>query len=644
VTREASQHPQKAAGVTIRAVLIGLLLIPASNHWVVLVEGKWISYPTWIIPFVNVIFILFLLTLLNSLLKSFLPRIALNQGELMVSYVMLSIATALCGTDSIHLLIPALGHLFWFATPENDWAALFHKYIPRWLTIQDKKILRGFYEGDSSFYTIEHLKGWILPLIAWFAFIFALLFVMICANAIVRKRWCETEKLTFPIIQLPVEMTSEGGGRKFFSSRLMWIGFGVVTGIGISAGLHKLYPVVPALEVNIADIGRYFTEKPFSAIGWTPVIISPFAVGIGFLIPVDLLFSCCFFYLFRKTQMVLTGMGGYSVVRGAPFFLEQRTGAWIGLCVISLWMSRMHLKEVMNTVLGRKSKLDDSGEPISYRAAIVGIIGGVIFLTLFLVRAGMSLWIPPFWLLIYFLLNIGITRARAELGPPCHYVAYIHPERVITQIFGTRAFNKESLTVAYYLDWLGRGYRSTPMPHVLEAFRIGTVTKMNNKRLLYALLLAVFVGTLASFWAFSDFSYKYTAFGLEGVGQAGNAANWLQSSMTYPQKPEYLAVSFIGIGFVFTLFLTLMRTRFLWWPFHPVGYAMAEHLTMDWLWAPFFISLVVKVALLKYKGIKGYREGVPFFMGLILGDYTIRSIWSIISLIIGKNITVLEMY
>ena len=66
-------------------MLIGLLLIPASNHWVVLVEGKWISYPTWIIPFVNVIFILFLLTLLNSLLIS-TPRKLASISRLQAFY------------------------------------------------------------------------------------------------------------------------------------------------------------------------------------------------------------------------------------------------------------------------------------------------------------------------------------------------------------------------------------------------------------------------------------------------------------------------------------------------------------------------------------------------------------------------------
>ena len=37
-------------------------------------------------------------------------------------------------------------------------------------------------------------------------FIAALLFVMLCVNAIVRQQWTRNERLTYPIVQLPVAM------------------------------------------------------------------------------------------------------------------------------------------------------------------------------------------------------------------------------------------------------------------------------------------------------------------------------------------------------------------------------------------------------------------------------------------------------
>ena len=78
-------------------------------------------------------------------------------------YVMLSIASGLAGHDSLALTIPAIPHAFWFATPENDWAGLLHAYIPKHLVVSDKDIIRGFYEGDTPFYTQTILGAWIGP-------------------------------------------------------------------------------------------------------------------------------------------------------------------------------------------------------------------------------------------------------------------------------------------------------------------------------------------------------------------------------------------------------------------------------------------------------------------------------------------------
>jgi hypothetical protein len=189
-----------------------------------------------------VIFILLVLIFFNLLLLKFLPSFALTQAELLVVYTMLSIATALAGIDLMQLLPPIMGHAFWFATQENEWKELFWQYIPRWLVVSDKSVLRGYYEGDSTLYTVLHVKSWLFPVLWWSGFLFALFFVMLCINVILRKQWTENEKLTYPIIQLPLEMTKEGGGKSFFLNRFLLLGFAVAGGIDLINGLHYFYP------------------------------------------------------------------------------------------------------------------------------------------------------------------------------------------------------------------------------------------------------------------------------------------------------------------------------------------------------------------------------------------------------------------
>ena len=84
------------------------------------------------------------------------------------------------------------------------------------LSVNDKSVLKGYYEG-GPLYNIQHLKVWIIPIATWSVFIFVVLLIMLCINIIIRRQWVENEKLSYPIIQLPLEMTSPN----FFSNRVM---------------------------------------------------------------------------------------------------------------------------------------------------------------------------------------------------------------------------------------------------------------------------------------------------------------------------------------------------------------------------------------------------------------------------------------
>jgi hypothetical protein len=65
---------------------------------------------------------------------------------------------------------------------------------------------------------------------------------------------------------------------------------------------------------------------------------------------------------------------------------------------------------------------------------------------------------------------------------------------------------------------------------------------------------------------------------------------------------------------------------------HPVGYVMGiSPSEMSYIWCPMLVSWFLKFIVLRYGGLKGYRRAIPFFAGLVLGDYTMGCIWSIIS-------------
>jgi len=622
--------------VTYRSILIGLILIPVNAVWLILMEEfRYSGHPTTASLFFNVIFWLFVLILLNLILKKFVPRVALKQGELLTIYVMLAIASSISGHDALISLPPVLGHAFWFATPENEWRELYWPHIPQWLAANDISALRGYYQGESSLYNLQYIKKWLTPIAWWSAFYFVILYIMLCINTIFRKQWTENEKLSYPIIQLPLEMTKD---ITLFRSKLLWIGFLVAGLIDLTNGFHFLIPVIPQIQVKQFDISYLFTEKPWNSIGWTPISFYPFAIGLCYFAPLDLIFSAWFFYLFGKAQRIFGAVIGIQKMQGFPYYDQQVFGAALGIFGTALWMSRKHLVQVLKKSLGI-SHIDDSKEPTGYRSAVLGILIGFMFLFLFCIKAGMSAWVIPAYFFIYYVLWITITRIRAQLGPPVHdFWSYTsgqsfgHPDMMLVPLLGTRLLGSGTLTMFSFFWWFNKGFRGHPAPHQLESFKLAEQSNMESRRLFLAIILATIVGIIACLWTLLHYSYKFGAPGVDyygGVYFNGYLSRWLSN----PETTDYNDLVAILIGLLFTIFLSSMRMRFIGWQFHPVGYALSGSWTMNLVWFVFFISWMIKLSILKYGGLKAYRQAIPLFFGLILGEFTIGSIWTIVGII-----------
>ena len=151
--------------------------------------------------FTSILTILFL-RFLNLCLRRLSVTQVLTQQELLVVYIMLNISSGIVGHDMMQILVPYLGHAFQFSTLENEWKKLFWHQIPPWLTVSSKQVLKGYYQGDSTFYTKLHLLGWLGPALWWALFTSVLLWVTLCLNVVLRKQWTETERLSYPNIRV----------------------------------------------------------------------------------------------------------------------------------------------------------------------------------------------------------------------------------------------------------------------------------------------------------------------------------------------------------------------------------------------------------------------------------------------------------
>ncbi len=636
--------------VTFRILLISTVLIFVNCYWIMEVEGIWhTNHATAMSLFWNTTFFLLLLVLYNIfVMKRFFPRRAFSQGELITCYAMMTIASALAGHDSLQLGIPAvMGFPVWFQSqqPSMGWDK-FTRFFPDWAMVKDPKVLRPLYEGLGShyLYTKPALMAWALPVTLWCVFIVAVGTVMICLNVILRKQWMENEKLSYPIVQLPMAMAAGGGSIEFFRNKPFWIGILLGASLDIWNGLAALYPSIPMFIVRhdhpSRDLGQFFTSEPFNAIGSTPVPLYPFIVALGYFLPLDLSFSLWFFFLFKKALLVFAAMIGSEPGRATafPYLNQQSFGAWFALIISALWTARFHLKAVWEKARHPSSTLlDDTNEPMSYRTAVFGVLAGLLFLTVFCLGAGMTIGVILVYFGFFFLLSVGLTRIRAELGPPAHEMAFnMNAPNLMTIFAGTQGVGTQNLTMMSMFWWMsGRGYRTNPMPCMLESMKMAQQGRVSMKGIGLAMMIAVAVGGFASFWAALHLQYG------AGVNRMTDA-NWgqymqLKSWVDSPLKPDFWSQIWIGVGFLAALGMMGMRMRFLWWPFHPAGYAISLNFGGEYYWSCLIIAWVIKLCVLRYGGYKLNRQVMPFMFGIILGEYGVGAFWSLLSIFLNSG-------
>ena len=634
----------KMPGLTVRLLLIVLILVPINSYFLLQMELVRYTFPTWIVPLSNVIFFLAVVMVVNHLIRQISPRLALRHGELLVLYVMLSITTTMSAGDLLQAVLSVLGYAFWFATPENEFQELFIRHLPRWLTVSDEQTLRAYYRGDSSLYLPHNLKVWMPVVLAWLLFFMILAFNFLCLNTILRRQWTEHERLTYPIAQLALEMTSPTSG--FFGNKRMWIGFSIAASIGLINGLSVLFPQIPFVPVK----RTYFTviEGPLRFLADDDDLIRlslyPFAIGILFLMPLDMLFSTIFFCGMKRVELMLGRIVGWDSLARFPFQGEQVLGGFLGLCVFLFWTGKEHFKGVIKSAFEGSVVTGEAKEPILYRTAVRGLLVGLISLAFLLYRAGMTFWVAATFGILFLLAPTVMTRLRAEAGVfTCFGYS---PRAMLSKWIGTRRLGPQNLT-SMTVCFFNSEYRPQQMPHQLEGFKISEQADLSHRRMFVALLVATGLGVLVSFWIQLHLYHKYGAasgyFGPWALGHGRRWFGWLRNWIYYPTNTDWPGVAFMGIGFSVMMVLTYLRSRVFWLPLHPLGFLIAGggELPGDLL-LPLIICAVAKWLILKHGGIRSYQRAIPFFLGLVLGDFLMGSIWSLLSILL--NTATYEFY
>lgn len=640
--------PQPSSPVnrlTLRSLLLAVLLTWLCGFWVRQAEIVALTCQvTESVPAVPAVGVLVLLVLLNPLGARLHRWLRLSRTELLAVYLFVAIAVSVAGCAIVRFLLALLPSAFYFATPENQFN-LVSRWLPAWLAPHSDPVILGLFEGADD--GRVPWGAWVGPLAVWSVFFLAVWWTMFCGIVLVRRQWIEKERLTFPLLYLPLEMAGEERQEsalpEFFRNPVMWIGFGLAAGYNLLNILKAFNPAVVA-PGKYFDLGSLFTERPLDAIRPLVLHYRPEMIGFGYLVSTEVSFSVWFFYLLGRAEAVFGRIAGYDQA-GFPFEQEQSMGAYLALAFFLVWLGRQHLSQAFGQAFLGKAAEAPRGEPLSYRLAFLGLLAGFLFLCWFCWYAGMALWVAVVYLGLVFAVALVYARIRAETGAPLMWLfPYYQQKKALLYVFGSAPLapggNVQTLSILSLLTFLSRGYFPALIGYQIEGLKLSQEARIPPRQMALLILAAVAVGLPIAYYSHLIPYYYHGAGtlrgGIWGTGLATSEFTEIVTFVKTPRPPDVPRTAAMGTGFALASALMVLRMVFLRFPLHPLGFAMCTAYG-SLVWWSFFAVWLTKIAVFKLGGVSLYKKLVPGFLGLALGHFfTAGIVWGLLGMAEGE--------
>ena len=654
--------------VTFRGFIVGLLLcafVAALNCWMETVYNVHMIGGIQM-PFVALFVLLILIVGVNVALRvlknvpGFKP---FSVTELMTTYAMMVFGALLSTPGCDNVFLTTGPTLFYYQTPENKWASLFYHFIPSWFAPGwdgvrfQHEVIDPLYLGGLHFSQIPW-HAWTAMLIAWSIFMGFCYALMFFTALLFRKQWIEREALAFPLVEVPLQMVEiEKEGQNpptaaFWGNRLMWLGFGLALFFHFFKGMNSIWPDWPIFPVNsFGNVSISFPDQPWNAIPTVTASVYLGGIGIAYLLTREISFSFWFFFIVYLLEYAVAGMLGFPIagmhksgVGSHPdFLIYQSVGGWLMMGLLLFWTAREYLFRVGKAAF--TNNRTDADEPFSARFMVFGFIisfAGLIGWSWF---AGINVFIALIFFGIYLLTSLVLTRTVIEGGFMFPQPPFLALETMMGSGLGYNAVGAANLTkLSFIQPSIMVDMRTNILPAFLHVMKISKevgLDKRNLRRMLWCCVAAVVVAfavtIVASIYAL------YSTGGLQAYswfsnGAAQNSLKSTASAITtgYPVDPGNIL--WIVIGAALVLLMMAARSRFLWFPFNPLGYLVAAAFPITNLWFSFFLGWAIKSLIMKYGGSDTYARVRPFMIGLILGNAMAMMLWMFIGLYTGAPI------
>lgn len=592
-----------------------------------------------LVPPVPALILLLLLVGCNRLVALMgrgLPRARflrpLSRGELLLIYVAISIAPVMDrGVYIFHyLLYPA-----YYGTDVNQWHE-FYQHYPAFYAPQDPQAIKDFFEGSRT--GLIPWGAWRGPLIFWMSFNMLVMVAVGCLVAFFRRQWAEAERLRYPLLFLPLEVTGgfEGSAVRrgyFFRDPLMWAGLAVAAIYNIMRLAHELHPAFPEVKAFL-QLGTGLVDPPWRWIRPLNLHFQLDVWGLSYLMPGDVLLTAWVTYFLMKTVKIVGLQAGYRKPR-YPFYQEVSSGSCIAVTLFMLYVARRHLRRVARRVVDGAGTYDHN-EAMSYRWLLLTFVGATAVMIWMLLHAGHRIDLLLIYFASLYMFVLVTARIRAEAGPP---VTWTHPYGFDTEmavhLLGTRFMRGHGsvgpMVLYYSLYYVGRTvFAHSGGQYFTDGFRLVDYGGARRSAALKLMLAVLLVSGFLAFWTHLDLGYRYgQAFYFAGEGREHRtwAINWSASQYRFldrgiasPEGTDVARAVGYGAGLLATLGMTWGRMRLSAFPLHPLGVVLGT-LYNDGspYWGPFLFAWIAQRLTLRYGGLPAYRRFVPSCLGLFLG-------------------------
>ncbi|MBM3499265.1 MAG: hypothetical protein FJX74_11415 [Armatimonadetes bacterium] len=580
----------------------------------------------------------------NALLRR-LPRLnitPLTARELLFIFLVLMVVGAIAGQEyAQHFYLNLVG-LVYYATPDVVAPNVYLDNLnPMLVPSKDPA-------GSAAVWAHEGLPpggampwgAWVRPLLVWTPFLLAVYWMVLTFAALLAWRWEREEKLPYPLMSVPLEVTEDepAAAAPLLRGWPTWIAFSLPCVHYTLQGLHGYWPAVPFINLDPDPKWRF--TGPMAAFNGVLLWLRMDMVGVTYLLAAEVGFSLWFFFLFRRVQQFVRLSVGVNTGE-YQFFRLQTTGGYVLLGGALLYSARGHLRRVLSAAIGsvRRGPTDpDAREP--YRLAVFGFLAAFAFAVAWCVYFGMR----PIWAMtqyVFFpLVGMVVARVICEAGmnvysaPIGGYVAGFN-EALFTLI-GPRRLGPRNLTLMTMTSWCQ--IRSTATQNaaaVFQGYRLGSDAGFPRGRVMVLALAAIAISILTCHlvapwiiytWSVPKLAPWPTQAGLNTARGLGNLIN-----QPLPMTPtDWLA---IGMGAATTWALFALRRRFVWWPLHPLGFVTWLSWPIERYWSSIFVGWVIKTVIVRLGGYGTFRKLRPVAFGLILGMNVIFVVWLIIHMI-----------